>query len=291
MKIRILAAGCLLIAIALSVFLVQSGNHEDENVKVSGEREPRSHDVEPSNLSSREQLVVIGGVGEIRFKTVDRGLPSIDWLRRLDIDNEEALSLRISKEAWNKPDVYFGEQGEILHITVNKGNFKTVSFDIDAIRKLQEEQGFLIIKSGYPDGLIESGYKPDDFIEATYEFWDRGMGYPGIEIEITPVLVEIVPTGMPIDDLRKQLLHQRIPMILVKESDAAAPSHEPAILTDSKFDSVPVDQRVRRSWALKPYTQIFGAVGAETEIPSGGVLFDEPLKDAWEKVKSESIYR
>jgi hypothetical protein len=241
--------------------------------------------VDQTNLSSA-QTVSVEGVGDIRFKSVTKQFPSIDWLRRLKHESEDSLLRRVDGEGWNKPDVYFGGNGEILHISVNKGNHKTVPFDSQALKKLQDEQGFSIVGAGYLADLLESGYPPDDFIKATSGYWDRGLGDSTIEIEITPVIIEIVPTGMPIDDLRKPLLHRRIPMILVKEANIAAPLHEPAILTESKFDSVPVEKRVRRSWALKPYTSSTGISG-EFDIPRGGVVFDEPLKEAWEQVKSQ----
>lgn len=277
--------GLLLLAVAGGIFVVKWRGLSNGTSKPTNVELPGKHVVEPSNSSSA-QAVSIEGIGDLKFKTVTRQVSSIDWLRRLKIDTEDSLLRRVDGEGWNKPDVYFGEKGEILHIAVNKGNFETIPFDSQALRKLQDEQGFAIVAAGYPPGLLESGYSPDDFIKATSEYWDRGMGDSTVETEITPVIVEIVPTGMPIDELRKPLLHQKIPMILVKWADMAAPLHEPAILTESKFDSVPVEKRVRRSWALKPYTQKAGASDG-IEIPRGGVLFDEPLKAAWEQARSE----
>lgn len=277
--------GLLLLAAAGGIFVVKwrgSSNGTSEPTKVEP---PGKHVTEPSSPSSA-QAVSVGGIGEIKFKSVETQVSSIDWLRRLKMDSDDSLLRRMEVDGWNKPDVYFGENGEILHIAVNKGNYKTIPFDSQALKKLQDEQGFSVIGAGYPSGLLESGYTSDDFIKATSEYWDRGMGDANVEIEITPVMVEIVPTGMPIDDNRKPFLHQKFPMILVKWAYGAPPLSEAAILTESKFDSVPVEKRVRRSWALKPYTRKAGASDG-IEIPRGGVLFDEPLKEAWEQARSE----
>lgn len=277
--------GLLLLAATGGILVVKWRTLPNTKTEAIEEAHPIKHAADQANFSSA-QTVSVEGIGEIIFKSVTKQVPSIDWLRSLKNESEDALLRRVDGEGWNKPDVYFGENGEILHISVNKGNFDTVPFDSQALTKLQSEQGFSIVGAGYPANLLESGFSPNDFIKATSDYWDRGMGDSSIETEITPVIVEIVPTGMPIDEFRKPLLHKRVPMVLVKEANIAAPLHEPAILTDSKFDIVPVEKRVRRSWALKPYTSKTGISG-EVEIPRGGVLFDEPLKEAWEHAKSE----
>ncbi len=200
--------GFLLLAIAGGILVVKWANlpiGETEAVKEDGAAKDA---VDQTNLSSA-QTVSVEGVGEIRFKSVTKQFPSIDWLRRLKNESEESLLRRIDGEGWNKPDVYFGGNGEILHLAINKGDHKTVPFDSQALKELQDEQGFSIVGVGYPAGLLESGCPPDDFIKETSEYWDRGMGDSTIEIEIAPVIIEIVPTGMPIDELRKPLLQFR----------------------------------------------------------------------------------
>jgi hypothetical protein len=289
MKIRsITAFGLLLLIAATAIFCSEWGevdfseaNHADEARELNDGFEP--------GAPLPSQIVSVGGIGEIGFSSATPRIPSIDWLRRLELESDEVLSRRIEGGNWNKPDVYFGKDGEILHIAVNKGNHDTIQFDSQSIKKLQDEQGLMIVSSGYPEGMLESGYNSDDFIKATFEFWDRGMGDPAVEIEITPVVVEIVPTGTAIDNFRRQWLHQRLPMILVKETDVSAPLHESAIHTESSYDRVPVESRVRRSWALKPYTPASGATVGSDGFPRGGVVFDEPLKAAWERLKRENL--
>lgn len=289
MKIKSTTAfGLLLVVVAIAIFKSEWGQDDHGEAEYADEGRS-SNDVVESGTPTRGQFVAIEGVGAIRFSSAEKLVPSVDWLRRFGLESDDALSRRIEGEKWNRPDVYFGEDGEILHITVNRGNYDTVQFDLQALKKLQDEQGLLIVRSGYPDGTVESGYKSDDFIKATFEFWDRGMGDPAVEIEITPVVVEIVSTGTAFDDLRSQWLHQRLPMILVKETDVSAPLHEVAILTDSKYDRVPVESRVRRSWTLRTYIPASGATVESGELPRGGVVLDEPLKAVWQQLKFENF--
>jgi hypothetical protein len=72
-------------------------------------------------------------------------------------------------------------------------------------------------------------------------------------------------------------------MILVRYGQPFADSH--AILTDSRFDEVPPQDRVRRTWLLRPYL-VEAEKGPALPSVSGGVVLDEPELEAWEKIRT-----
>jgi hypothetical protein len=128
------------------------------------------------------------------------------------------IETRDEANAWAATVVHYGSDGRIVQIAINKGTFDTYPLDEVAISEMQDMHGMAIVKIGYPDNLIKSGYNNEDFIAATKDYWDR-FG-DDIECEITPVVVKVVPITLSKryseTNPYSKYMGQEFPMILVK---------------------------------------------------------------------------
>jgi hypothetical protein len=233
--------------------------------------------------------VLIRGVGNLAYRTKLLNHKTQDWIRIAAAKNsssippvEEYIEQRTIENEWPNTDVYFGEHGEILHISLNKGKFETYPLDDNAIAELQSMQGHAIVKLGYPDEWLDSGYTKEDFLAATYDRWNKYHSGNEFEYEITPVVVKITPEYRLSTSQNLHLIGREFPMILVKGGRKFY-SDEGTYQTGTFTDAYTHGESIFRSWGLIPYVPI-EIDGKMTLPPLGaGVSYKEPLMEIWKE--------
>jgi hypothetical protein len=249
-----------------------------------------------ANVGESNKLLV-PGVGKISYATKRLHPKTDDWLKMVNARTtiysapiEAQIEARDEANAWAATEVYYGADGRILRIAINKGTFDTFPLDDVAIRDMQEIHGMAIVKIGYPDDLIESGYNNEDFIAATKDHWDRfGTDF---ECEITPVVVKVVPItrtkGYSETNPYSKYMGQEFPMILVK-TGRNHQRDDAGFITGTFIDEFSHSESVFRAWGLDPYVPM--EEDGKMVLPKIGAfaVHREPLMEAWKKrqVKSE----
>jgi hypothetical protein len=218
---------CLLI-VGVFISVMMSRGKTDRIADENGKSAKTRSNGNSHNKVADNKKVLVKGVGSIKYATKQLGFKPENWLR-IFADNkpseispiESEIEWRNAEGEWPKIDVYYGDEGQILQIGINKGEFDSYPLDDVAIRDMQEMFGIAIVRLGYPDDLIDSGYSDNQFILATENHWNKlakpGSGY---ECEITPVVVKVVPVTrngrFSETNPYSKYMGQEFPMILVK---------------------------------------------------------------------------
>jgi hypothetical protein len=288
-QIKIVAG--LLIALVVAILLIFKDNRNLDNLDSSAVPVVK-RDKNQSRTVTNHETIAIPGVGRLAYRSKNLGFASDQWMKQINsiveeayTQTEEDLAWRDENGRWNKVDVYYGEDGEILHFSVNKGLFKTYPLDDKAIDNLQNEQGLAILRFGYPESLLKSGYSTNDFVKDTVHDWDTGAEdeSPRFEVEVTPVIVKVVSTGKPMNSVKDpSLLGVEIPMLFVKTGSYISVDEAP-IVAETSVDGFSYSESIRRTWELKPYAPV--KLGETFAIPKigAGIPLNEPLMEAWKK--------
>lgn len=262
------------------------------SAETEGRNRPE-HSRSPSTQaqSPAANTVTASMVGKIRFKETKTEFPPGEWLGQThpaDPFAAEPGPLIYEPypdeliQSWTKPTVYWGESGEIVHASFNRGKYETVSLDGRAEEDLRDRSGLAIVRSGIPDNTGDIEKLNKGMLTAGVERWVQGAEGGDWEVEITPVIAEVLfAKDSGAATRNRDLVGQQIPMILVKVGYPY--SGDNPVRTGTDLDDVPEGGRIRRTWYLQPYSPDGGS------LPSvgGAALFDEPLLKAWKEQKAK----
>lgn len=240
-------------------------------------------------IGSASSTIAASMVGKLKFKEMKQEFPRGNWLgishpaepsanilERFDPYPEEQIQL------WAKPDLYWGEKGELVHAAFRRGLYETVNLDGKGEESLRDTSGLAIVRSGIPADVKDIEKLNAAIFSAGVEWWVRGGENEDREIEFTPVMVEVLfakETGAATKD--HGLVGQQIPMVLVK---VGYPYYgDNPVRTGTDLDDVPEGGRIRRYWYLLPYSP---SGEAPPEVV-GAALFDEPLLKVWKEQKAK----
>lgn len=232
-------------------------------------------------------------VGEVNYKKLETLFPTGDWLRDVDpfagdLGYEKAEKLSQEElESWQKPSVYYDAEGRIITVSFSSDVAPTVSLDGMAEEKIRNDAGLAIVRHGYPPGVSADKLNAD-FLRGSLEFWRMGGESTGMDVSLTPVIVQVLSAGHELSGTRDgNLVGLEIPMILVKIGRQYTVA-DYMIATNSRMDDVAYGDRVRRTWTLIPYVR--NEQNGELSLPviSGGAEFDEPKLDVWNKMQAEA---
>jgi hypothetical protein len=287
------AGGCLLFMAAVLLF-ISPPKITKSQPSITKYPDKSTEDDRRISKESVNNNILIRGVGNLKYRTNLLNHKPVDLIRIVAAKLpsklppvEEYIEQRTIENEWPKTDLYFGKNDQILHISLNKGKFQTYPLDDNAVAELQSMQGHAIVKLGYPDDLLDSGYTKEDFLTATYDRWDKYHSGNEFEYEITPVVVKITPEYKLSTSENWHLIGKEFPMILVK-SGRKFYSDEGTYQTGTFTDAYKHDESIFRSWGLIPYVPI-EIDGKMTLPPLGaGVSYKEPLMEAWKKRQAKS---
>lgn len=253
---------------------IRNGSHEDRSVTNKLEGPLGGEIIYDYVTTEYPEEGVIRSVGHLQNPIVD-------------YETAEAIPLEQLKK-WTAPKIFYGGNGEYRHVHFNSGIPQTYSLRSLAEKKMIEKYGLAIAGNGYPEDADKKELS-ERFLKASMKYWEIGGSVSLQEVSMTPVVVEVVGLGEPTaEDKDQSLIGQRIPMLLVVQSDPFSIAGEGVVIrTESKIDLTDPKDLYRRSWLLLPYVE--QEYKGEMRLPpvSGYVVFDEPSMEAWEQMKDE----
>ena len=287
-KSTILCGAILPILAGILIFSKFGGGHppsdrRDGVSQMQNGEHPRQKQGEPSKQGN-PHVESVAGLGEIAASRIEKGIRADELLVQYGLIEAREADVYAQDGIVPEIDVLFGEAGEILHLSFQKGHYQTKEWSGEKVLKWMEEGtlgGNRIVQIGIPELTLDNEDMMKSLLRKTKGDIDSigQKGRENIEFEITPVIVEITEafSGDP------RYVGKRFPMLLERSSHGP-----PSIGEDWGIQWPERAEIVRRIWSLNPFLPDPSAEdGLLPNIGSGGV-FDEPLLDAWRRRVEES---
>ena len=289
----LLLTGLLLLGIAALLILVRTSYEPSVGDQYPFHRDPaeghrgfpaknsgtgHAEDEVATHAKRPPPTVQISGIGMLPYDHVVREMNLNEILLKCDLLTDAAYERRLELGIKSVADIYLDEQRELLHMAYEKGLFQTYSRDREAMKSFGRDDlpgggGLRIVEFGVPGLTLDNIPMLKPFLFKADLFSAMPSENPPLEIEITPVMVEVTDgfRGDP------KYVGRKLPMMLVKRAHGTLPPSE----YREDFIEFPTQQVVRRSWSLTPF--LADPEESEPTLPQvwGGGPFDEPLLEAW----------
>jgi len=217
MKNRLLV--CLVSALLFVAILLilKSRNSQEVEFPVGGKREVRIKTIPRHTLATSTSAV--SGIGEIPYA---RRLEDVNFYQ-LKADNGELVQEAVQVDRENNPDttvdIYLDEDDEILHVSQNEGNLRTLSRDEAVMKIFTERDGIEFVGVGVGGCTLKDQKLMGRILNTTY------FGDPEAVLQITPVMVKTSQVPKEYGIYRqepREKVGEIIPALLVKSKVGSA---------------------------------------------------------------------
>lgn len=247
-------------------------------------RSESTADLHRSKSDTRSPTTNISGLGELPYNEVKRHMDLNQILLRCGIITEGDYEMNLKTGRKATADVYLNEKGEIVHISFQKGLYKTKSRDAEVMADFGSTNSpphgrIAIVSIGVPGLTLENTEMLKSFL--THGTIQSTVNSDGrFELEVTPVIGEV--TG--VYTRRPDYIGRRFPMIL-KKCASGMPTSDAFI---DGYQDYRREELIRREWTLAPF--LADPLADDKRIPaiSDGGVYDEPLLEAWERRQAGS---